>query len=44
MAKEEYESQPTLGIPKSTQGPLIALITVSISALVVVMVLLARDK
>ena len=37
-------SKPALGIPKSTAVPLITLIATSISALVVVLVILARDK
>ncbi len=36
--------KPALGIPRSTAGPLITLIASSISALVVVLVVLARDK
>ena len=39
-----YDKQPTLGIPPETAGPLIALVVTSISALIVVLVLLARDK
>ena len=39
-----YDKQPKLGIPPETAGPLIALVITCISALVVVLVLLARDK
>ncbi len=39
-----YDTQPKLGIPKEIAAPLIALIATSISALIVVLVLLARDK
>ena len=44
MAETPYDQQPTLGIPGETAGPLIALVVVGISALVVVLVLLARDR
>ncbi len=39
-----YDKQPTLGIPAETAGPLIALISVSVGALIVVLVLLSRDR
>ncbi len=39
-----YDKQPKLGIPAETAGPLIALVITCISALVVVLVLLAKDK
>ncbi len=39
-----YDKQPTLGIPPKTAGPLIALVSVSLGALVVVLVLLSRDR
>ncbi len=39
-----YDKQPTLGIPPETAVPLIALVSVSLGALIVVLVLLSRDK
>ena len=44
MAESSYDRQPKLGIPPETAVPLISLISVGIGALIVVLVLLARDK
>ncbi len=44
MSKELYDQQPTLGIPKSVAVPLIVLTSVSMVALVAVMVILRRNE
>ena len=44
MAKEMYEAQPKLGIPKEAGIPLIILTSVSVAALVAVLIILGRNR
>ena len=44
MKADIYENDPALGIPKEAGIPLAALITFSTVALVIVLVILSRDK
>ena len=44
MTEELYESQPKMGIPKPVAVPLIVLVSVSLSALVAVLIVLSRQK
>ena len=44
MSKELYESEPTLGIPKPVAIPLIILTSVSLAALVGVLIILRRQE
>ncbi len=44
MSKELYEGQPKLGIPKAAGIPLIVLTSVSVCALVAVLIILGRNK
>ncbi len=44
MAKEHYEGQPTLGIPKEVGIPLIILTSASFVALITVLVILRRQE
>lgn len=44
MAKEHYEGQPALGIPKQVGIPLIVLTSVSMAALVAVLIILRRNE
>ncbi len=44
MAKEQYEGQPKLGIPKEVAVPLIVLTSVSMAALVAVLIILRRQE
>ena len=44
MSKELYDEEPTLGIPKPVAVPLIILTSVSIVALVAVLIILRRQE
>lgn len=44
MSQEQYSSQPALGMPRSVRVSVIILTSVSVSALIAVLIVLGRER